>query len=154
MKIETFTENETKYKKHCTLDNDASVPFKVRTLGPHSILLIAISCLLYFPGSHQWSEISSLSKIPVLGKARSHRMPNLGCRGADSRGWLMFLKKLFMRCNAWVGTFSWRSCLHRVMCKLNAKFNVDSLLYLLSHFQYNGRTIHMLTQLASTTPTD
>ena len=42
---------------------------------------------LYFPESHQWSEISSLSKvILVLGKARSHRAPNLGCKGAESPG--------------------------------------------------------------------
>ena len=41
----------------------------------------------YFPESHQWpgSEISSLSKvILVLGKARSPRAPNLGCRVAAS----------------------------------------------------------------------
>ena len=25
--------------------------------------------------------------ILVLGKARSHRAPNLGCRGAESPGW-------------------------------------------------------------------
>ena len=42
---------------------------------------------LYFPESHQWSEISSLSKVIwVLGKARSLRVPNLGCRGAESSG--------------------------------------------------------------------
>ena len=40
---------------------------------------------LYFPESHLQSEISSLSEvIVVLGKARSHRVPNLGCRGAES----------------------------------------------------------------------
>ena len=43
---------------------------------------------LYFPESHQQSEISFHSKvILVLGKARSHRAPNLGCRGAESPGW-------------------------------------------------------------------
>ena len=42
----------------------------------------------YFPESHRGSEISSLSKvISVLGKARSHRAPNLGCRGTESPGW-------------------------------------------------------------------
>ena len=42
---------------------------------------------LYSPQSHQWSEISSLSKvILVLGKARSHRAPNMVCRGAESPG--------------------------------------------------------------------
>ena len=42
--IETFTEEDTRYKKCCTQDNDASVPFKVGTLGPHTVLLITISC--------------------------------------------------------------------------------------------------------------
>ena len=41
----------------------------------------------YFPESHQQSEISFLSKeILVLGKAKSHRAPNLGFRGAESPG--------------------------------------------------------------------
>ena len=44
--------------------------------------------LLYFPKSHRWSETSPLSKVTlVLGKARSHRAPNLGCRRAESPGW-------------------------------------------------------------------
>ena len=44
--------------------------------------------LLYFSESHWWSEISSLSRlILVFGKAKSHRTPNLGCRGPESPGW-------------------------------------------------------------------
>ena len=36
----------------------------------------------------------SLSKVTlVLGKARSRRVPRLGCRGAKSSGWLMLGKK-------------------------------------------------------------
>ena len=35
-----------RYKKHCTQDNDASVPFKVGTLGPHTDL----------PASSPWSK--------------------------------------------------------------------------------------------------
>ena len=43
---------------------------------------------VYFPEFHQWSEISSLSRvIIVLGKARSHKAPNLVCKGAESPGW-------------------------------------------------------------------
>ena len=42
----------------------------------------------YFPESHWQSEISSLSKvILVLGRARSFRAPNVGCRGAEPPGW-------------------------------------------------------------------
>ena len=35
---------------------------------------------------------------------------------------------------------------HRRMFKLNAKFDADSLLYLLCHFECNSYTLHMLTQ--------
>ena len=38
------------------------------------------------------------------------------------------------------------------MFKLNAKFDADSLLYSLSHFECDGHTIHMLTQLHLPTP--
>ena len=93
-KIEAFIEEDTKYKKHCTQDNDASVPFKVGTLGPHRVLPIAISCPSYFPEPHQRSEISSLSKVVlVLGKTRSCTVPNLCFRGAKSPGWFDVLPK-------------------------------------------------------------
>ena len=116
----------------------------------------------YFPESHWWCEISSLSKvILVLGKARDRRAPNLGCRGAESRHGLMFRQKLYTKCDGWVGTLSWWSCqspvahscslvnhpnsFHGAMFKLNTKFEADSLLYSLSHFEYHGHTVHMLT---------
>ena len=35
---------------------------------------------------------------------------------------------------------------HRGMFKLNAKFDADSLLCSLSHFECDGHTVHMLTQ--------
>ena len=37
-----------RFKKHCTQDNDASGPFKEGTLGPPTVLLIAISCPIVF----------------------------------------------------------------------------------------------------------
>ena len=40
------------------------------------------------------------------------------------------------------------------MFKLNAKSDADSLVYSLSHFECDGHTVHTLTQLASTSPTD
>ena len=67
-----------------------------------------------------------------------------------------------MRCDTWAGTLLWWSCqspvahsfgilnhpnsFHGGMFKLNAKFDADSLLYLLSHFECHGHTVHMLTQ--------
>ena len=76
---------------------------------------------------------------------------------------LMFHQKKFcMRHDAWVGVLSWWSCqspaarscsllyhpnsFHKGMFKLNAKFDADSLLYLISHFECDGHTVHMLTQ--------
>ena len=35
---------------------------------------------------------------------------------------------------------------HGGLLKLNAKSDADSLLYLLSHFEYDSHTVHMLTQ--------
>ena len=59
-KIETFIEEDTRYKKHRTQDNDASVRFKVGTLGTsHS-----------FPNHHQLpcciflNLIDSLKSLP------------------------------------------------------------------------------------------
>ena len=47
-KIETFIEKDTRYKKHCTWNNNASVPFKLGTLGPHTVLPVTISCPIVF----------------------------------------------------------------------------------------------------------
>ena len=49
----------------------------------------------YFPKSHQRAEISSLEKVILfLGKNRSPRVPNLGCRGTElPTGNLMFCQK-------------------------------------------------------------
>ena len=43
-----FIEEDTRYKRHCTWDNDTSVPFKVGILGPHIVLSIVISCPVVF----------------------------------------------------------------------------------------------------------
>ena len=74
-----------------------------------------------------------------------------------------FAKKLYTRRDTGVGRLSWWSCqspvahscgllnhpnsFRRGMLKLNPKFDADSLLYLLSHFECDKiRTVHMLTQ--------
>ena len=77
-----------RYKKHGTQDNDASVPFKVGTLGPHTGPPMAISYLVIF----SWISSTVWNLFPFKGdssfrKARSHRAPNLGCSGAESPGW-------------------------------------------------------------------
>ena len=81
-----------RYKKHCTQDNDASVPFKVGTVGPHTVLPIAIS----YPIVFSWISSVVWNLFPFkgdLGKARNCRAPNLGCSGAESPGWFDVLTK-------------------------------------------------------------
>ena len=93
-KIETFIEEDARHKSHCTEDKDASVPFKAGTLGPHTVLPIAINCPIVFSWISLKIWISSLSKvILVLRKARSHRTPNLGYREAESPGLFDVLQK-------------------------------------------------------------
>ena len=95
-----------RYKKHCTEDNDTSLPFKVGTLGPHTVLPIAISCPMGFSWL-SWSEISSFKKmILVLGEARSHRAPNLGCHGGESPG----LFDVSPKNSAWEVMHKWVLC--------------------------------------------
>ena len=117
---------------------------------------------LYFLESYPGSELSSLSKvILVWGKARSHRAPNLGCKGAESPGWFDVLPKnsagdvmherahyhdeaanhqLPVVAAFWITQFA------RGTFKLNAKFDADLLLYLLIHFECDGHTVCLLTQ--------
>ena len=101
----------------------------------------------YFPESHLWSEISSLSKVILIwGKARSLRVPNLGCRGAESPGWFDISPKnlswdvMHEQAHLW-----WWGCqspvahicsllnhlnsVHGGMFTLNAKFDAELLLY-------------------------
>ena len=46
----------------------------------------------------------------------------------------------------WLRPLSHPSSFHRGMFKLNAKCDADLLLYLLSHFECAGHTVHLLTQ--------
>ena len=126
----------------------------------------------HFPESHRQSEITSLSKlILVLGKARSRRAPNLGCRGAESPGSLDVSQKNCTRHDAWAGALlSWWSCQSPVahscsllnhlngfcggMFKLHTKSDADSLLYLRSHFECDSHTVQHSHSMSSTTPTD
>ena len=119
-----------RYKKHCIQDNGISVSFKVGTLGPHAVLPAASlllyktlqnsllelpsAALSYFPESHQWSEISSLSKvILVLRKARNHKALNPGCKRAESPGWFDILPKN-----------SARDMMHEQVCCCNEAANL------------------------------
>ena len=106
--------------------------------------------------------LKSLPKvILVLGKVRSHRTPNLECRGAESPGWFDVLPKnsagdvMHERAHYHdeaanhqlpVAAAFWITQFARGTFKLNAKFDADLLLYLLIHFECDGHTVHKLNQ--------
>ena len=163
-KIETFTEDDTRYKKHCTQDTDISVPFKAGTLAPHTVLQIAISCSVIFP-QISWmvwnffpfkAGFSFGEKLEVAG----HQIWAIA--GLHHLSDLIVCQKLYIRCDAWAGTLSWWSSQSPVahgcgllnhansfcwgMFKLNTKCDGESLLYSLSHFECDSHTVHMLTQ--------
>ena len=122
-------------------------PLQIGTLGPHTVPQSPSAAPSHiFPESHWWSEISSLWKVMlVLGKVRSHRAPNLGCRGAESPEWLDVSPKNCVRRDAWAGTLLWWSCqspvahscgllkypnsFHAGLFKFKTQFDVDSFLY-------------------------
>ena len=52
-----------RYKKHCTWDNEASVPFKVGTLGPHIVPPVTISC----PVVLSWISLTVWNLFPFKG---------------------------------------------------------------------------------------
>ena len=161
--METLTEEATRYKKLYTGQWSLS-PHQSRQLGTsHSspshhqllccIFLISLTVWNFFPFKGDFS----------FGKSQKLQGKKFGLFGnwVTSVIWC-FTKKLCTRCDAWAGKLSWWSCqspvvhscsllhhlnsFHGGMFKLNAKFGADLLLYLLSHFECEGHTVHMFTQ--------
>ena len=133
------------------------------TLGLTQFSELPSAVPLYVPEFYRWSEISSFSKvILVLGKPEVWECQIWTVGGLSHLGDLMFHQKTARRSDTWAGTLSWWSCqspvahscgllnhwnsFHRGMFKLNAQFDADSLLFLLSHFECDDHTVHMLTQ--------
>ena len=95
MSNETFTEEDTRDKKHCTQDNDASVPFKIGTLRPHTVLPRAISCPVVF----SWISSTVWNLFPFKGdfsfwKNQQLQGTKSGLWGADSPGWFDVAPKI------------------------------------------------------------
>ena len=68
-----------------------------------------LTCYIFLNLIH--SLKSSISKvILVLGKARSHKLTNLGCRGLSHLGDVMFRQNVCTRFDTWAGTLLWWSC--------------------------------------------
>ena len=160
-----------RYKKHCAQDNDASVPFKVGILGPHTVLPIVTSCPIVF----FWILSTVWNLFPFkddfsFEKSQKSQGTKSGLQGASAT-WVIgcFTKKLCLRCDAWVGALLWWSCqspiahiyglsnhpnsfhrsgnsFHRGRFKLLTKFDADLLLYSLSDFECDSYTVHMLIQ--------
>ena len=80
-----------------------------------------------------------------------------GCRGTESPGWFDVWRR-----DAWSGTLLWWSCQSpdpiaaafwviwivsvEECSSLTQKFDAETLLYSLSHFEWDSHTVHMLTQ--------
>ena len=73
------------------IGHDVSVPFKVGTWGPHTVLPVTIRC----PIVYSWISLMvwNFKGDYSLGKSQNHREPNLGCRGLSHLGDLMFCQK-------------------------------------------------------------
>ena len=95
-KVETVIEEDIKNIVHKTMTPQS--PSKLALWDLTQFPQPPLAAPLHSPESHWWFEISSFSKVVlVLGKARSHRVPNLGCRGAEPPGWFDVLPKNCMR---------------------------------------------------------
>ena len=96
--------------------------------------------------------------ILVLGKARNHGVPNLGCSGAESPGPFDVSQKnsagdvMHKRAHCRDEAANHQlpiaaaSSFPGGKFKLNTKFDADLLFYSRSHFECDGHTVHMLTQ--------
>ena len=140
------------------------LPYKVGILGPHTALPITLSCSVIFSWISWMIWNLLLTKGDCnFGKSQKSQGPKSGQYGS----WVTWVIRCFTRkpCvshDAWVGALLWRSrqssvaqscsflnhanSFHGEIFKLNAKFDTDSLFYLLSHFECDGHTVHMLTQ--------
>jgi hypothetical protein len=66
--------------------------------------------------------------ILALGKAKSHREPNVGCRGLTDLGDVMLCQKSLHEC-----------------CRMGRRIDMMKLICSLSHCEYDGRTVHKLS---------
>ena len=168
--METFVEEDTTYKKHCahktlpTQSPSKQVPWDLTQFSQSSS-----AAPPYFPGSHRQTEISSLSKvILVFGKARRCRPPNLGCRRAESprrfdvspqNSAQGVMHEQTHCCDEAVNhqlpiavTFWIIQIASAEECSSLTQNLIHLLLYLLGHFECDGHTVHMLTQLCLLPP--
>ena len=133
------------------------------TLGPHTVLPVAISCAIIFSwiSSMVWNLFPFKSDFRFMKSQKSQ-----GTKSGLWEDWVTwviwcFSRKLCTTRDAWhaqsgcscqspaarsCGFLNHPTSFHRRMFKLNAKFDADWLLYSVSHFECDGHTVPMLTQ--------
>ena len=135
-----------------------------RHCGPHTILPITIS----YPVIISWISSMVWNLFPFKGDFSFGKIQKpQGTKSRVEGDWVTwviwcFSKKFCARFDAWSGVLSWWSCQSPVagscdllnhpnsflggMFKLNTNFDGDLFLYLLSHFERDSHTVHVLTQ--------
>ena len=73
-----------RYKKQYTQNNDTSVPFKVGTWEPHTVLPIAISCPIIF----SWISLTVWNLFPFKGDFSFGKSQKMWGTKSESPGWL------------------------------------------------------------------
>ena len=149
------------------IGHDASVPFKVGTLGPHTVLLITISCPIIF--AFPWISSKVWNLFPFKGdfSFKGDLWEKSEVTSGLQRRWFTWGIWCFAKNSAQDAMNEWVCCrdeaanhqlpiaaaflnhpnsFHKGMFNLNAKFVADSLLYSLSNFECDDHTIHMLPQ--------
>ena len=132
--------------------------FAMTRFTPRFCVKISNTVVLGIPGSVSSSR--TVSHRSLLIAARTWTIFS-GCSACcrPSRTWIVFnsfstifeafVPHLYLCCTHCIvpeSLLNHPNSFCRGMFKFNAKFDADSLLYLLSHFECHGHTLHMLTQ--------
>ena len=110
-KTETSMGEDRRYKKQCIQDNGTSVPFKVGTLGPHTVFPITISCPIVF----SWISLMVWNLFPFIGDFSCGKSQKSQCQIWVIGGWVTWViwclaKKLCERGDTGMGVLSLWSC--------------------------------------------
>ena len=170
--METLIEEDTRYKKQCTQDNEASVPFQSRSLGSShsSASHHQLPCHIFLNLIDGLKSLS-LQRAFYFWEGPEITRPKSELLGAESPRWFDILpKNLCTRCDAWAGKLLKWSCqspvvhncsllnhlnsFHGSMFKLKAKSDADSLLYSFSNFWMKQQYSTHAHSTASTIPSN
>ena len=106
-KTETFIEGDTRYKQHCTKGNDTSIPFNVGTLGPYTVLPIAISCPIVF----SWISSTVWNLFPLKGDfSFGKSQKSQGAKSGVQGGWVTWPIWHFTKNTTWDVMHEWVHC--------------------------------------------